>query len=170
MLGAARVTGIVANIALWVSGICLVAMTAAIAAQVFWRYLLNSSLIWTEPGSVMIMGWFIFLGAAVGIREGYHLSFDVLLYVVPEGAKPLFYTISDIAVGAFGIGMMWFGWELMAKVANNIMPSLGISDAFNFAPLIAGGLLVLLFSLERILRRLAGLHTPRFGDAEPIEE
>ena len=166
----ADVTGMIAKIALWTAGAGLVAMTVAIALQVFWRYVLNNSLIWTEPASVMIMGWFIFLGAAVGIREGYHLSFDVVLYFVPDAVKAWLHTISDIAVGAFGFGMIWFGWELAAKTANNMMPSLGISDAFNFAPLVAGGVLVVLFSLERILRRLAGMHTARFGEAEPVED
>ena len=170
MKTAALATGRLATLALWIAGIGLVAMTAMIAAQVFWRYVLNSSLIWTEPASVMIMGWFIFLGAAVGIREGYHLSFDVLLYVLPERAKPWLYSLSDLAVGGFGAGMVWFGWELAAKTAPNIMPSLGISDAFNFAPVVFGGVLIVLFSLERILRRIAGLHTARFGDPEPVED
>ncbi|MFC4671887.1 TRAP transporter small permease [Seohaeicola nanhaiensis] len=167
---AARATSALATLSLWLAGIGLCAMTAAIAAQVFWRYVLNNSLIWTEPGSVMIMGWFIFLGAAVGIREGYHLSFDVLLYILPEKAKPWLHSLSDIAVGGFGAGMVWYGWELAEKVAGNKMASLGISDAFNFAPVVVGGGLIVIFSLERILRRAAGLHTARFGDPEPVEE
>lgn len=170
MLTAARVTGALASLALWLAGIGLVAMTAAIAAQVFWRYVLNNSLIWTEPGSVMIMGWFIFLGAAVGIREGYHLSFDVLLYVLPPGFKPWLHSLSDIAVGGFGLGMVWYGTQLARMVSGNKMASLGISDAFNFAPIVAGGALIFLFSLERILRRAAGLHTARFGEPEPVED
>lgn len=156
--------GQLSRIALWTAGLGLVLMTALIAAQVFWRYVLNDSIVWTEPASVMIMGWFIFLGAAIGIREGYHLSFDVLLYVLPEKAKLVLYTISDIAVGAFGLGMIWYGWELAAKTAHNSVPSLGISGAFDFAPIVAGGVLVVLFSLERIARRAAGLPTSRFGD------
>jgi hypothetical protein len=62
----------------------LLAMTAAIGWQVFGRYVLNATPVWTEVTAVIIMGWFIFLGAAVGIREGYHLSFDILLYVLPR--------------------------------------------------------------------------------------
>lgn len=166
----AGATSVVASGALWIAGIGLVSMTAAIAAQVFWRYALNNSLIWTEPGSVMIMGWFIFLGAAVGIREGYHLSFDVLLYFLPPAMKPWLHSLSDLAVGGFGAGMVWYGWELAAMTAPNIMPSLGISDAFNFAPVVAGGGLIVIFSLERIFRRMAGLHTARFGDPDPVEE
>ncbi len=164
MLSVAHLTGALARIALWVAGIGLVMMTAFIAAQVVWRYGLNDSLVWTEPAAVMIMGWFIFLGAAVGIREGYHLSFDVVLYLLPPKAKLVLFTISDIVVAAFGGGMFWFGWSLAARAARNTMPSLGISDAWSFMPLVFGGVLVVIFSLERIARRAAGLPTVRFGD------
>ncbi|AUH34337.1 TRAP transporter small permease [Paracoccus tegillarcae] len=169
MKSIAEATGLLARAALWLAGIGLVLMTALIAAQVFWRYILNDSIIWTEPASVMIMGWFIFLGAAVGIREGYHLSFDVLLYVLPDTVKKILHSVSDLAVGGFGVGMIWYGWQLAAKTAGNTLPSLGISGAFDFAPIIGGGALVVLFSIERILRRAAGLHTARFGE-EPLED
>ncbi len=73
--------------ALYVAGIGLVLMTLMVGWQVFCRYVLNDSPSWTEPGAVMLMSWFIFLGAAVGVRENNHLGFDVLLYVVPPGGK-----------------------------------------------------------------------------------
>ncbi len=164
----ARSTGVLARISLWIAGTGLVIMTAIIAAQVFWRYVLNDSIVWTEPASVMIMGWFIFLGAAVGIREGYHLSFDILLYVLPDRVKVVLHSISDLAVGAFGFGMIWYGWQLGVKTAGNKLPSLGISGAWDFAPLVAGGVLIVLFSLERVLRRAAGLRTARFGE-DPLD-
>ena len=166
MTSVALATSLVAKLALWLSGIGLVLMTALIACQVFWRYVLNDSISWTEPASVMIMGWFIFLGAAVGIREGYHLSFDVMLYVVPPRMKLWLHTVSDIVVIAFGCGMAVYGTQLAINAAPNILPSLGISGAFDFMPIVAGGVLVVLFSIERIARRLAGLPTARFGETE----
>lgn len=164
LVTASQLTGLIGRGALWLAGISLVLMTGFIAAQVFWRYVLNDSIVWTEPGSVMLMGWFIFLGAAVGVREGYHLSFDVLLYVLPKWLKNTCHTISDLAVVAFGCGMMWYGYQLAEKTAGNMLPSLHISGAFNFVPLILGGGLVVIFSIERVLRRAAGLPTARFGD------
>ncbi|KJZ21230.1 C4-dicarboxylate ABC transporter [Loktanella sp. S4079] len=164
MLKIAVITGFIGRAALWAAGTGLVVMTVLIAAQVFWRYVLNDSIAWTEPASVMIMGWFIFLGAAVGIREGYHLSFDVLLYVIPHKGKMFLYSISDLVVAGFGLGMIWFGWQLAEKTAGNTLPSLGISGAYDFIPIVAGGVLVVLFSVERIARRAAGLPTARFGD------
>ncbi|WP_349294835.1 TRAP transporter small permease (plasmid) [Thioclava sp. 'Guangxiensis'] len=169
MLRLAILTGWIGTAALWVAGTGLVLMTAMVFMQVVCRYLLGFSLQWAEPGSVLIMGWFIFLGAAVGIREGYHLSFDVLLYILPGWLKPILFTLSELVVGAFGVGMAYYGWELASKVAKNVMPTLGLSRAWDFAPLIGGGVLLALFCVERILRRCAGLPTVRFGD-DALEE
>ena len=161
--------GYVAKAALWVAGAGLVAMTAIIGAQVFFRYLLNDSIIWSEPAAVILMGWFIFLGAAVGIREGYHLSFDILLYLVSQRVKLILYSLSDIVVTAFGIGMVWFGWQLMSSAYGITLPSLGITGAVDFMPLVAGGVLMVIFSVERLARRAAGLPTARFGETD-LEE
>ncbi|RYH08984.1 TRAP transporter small permease [Tropicimonas sp. IMCC6043] len=168
MQAVARLTAIIGRAALYISGTGLVIMTAMIAAQVFWRYILNDSIIWTEPGSVMVMGWFIFLGAAVGVREGYHLSFDVFLMIMPDRVKLWMHSISDIVVVAFGGGMIFYGWQLLERTAGNKIPSLGISGAFDFFPLVSGGFLLVIFSLERLARRAAGMPTARFG--EDIDE
>lgn len=158
--------GLVAKAALWVAGAGLVLMTVIIGAQVFYRYFLNDSIIWSEPAAVILMGWFIFLGAAVGIREGYHLSFDILLYVVPERVKLILHSLSDIVVAAFGVGMAWFGGQLMVSAYGITLPSLGITGAVDFMPLVGGGVLMVIFSLERLARRAAGLPTARFGETD----
>ncbi len=105
----ANFLGKVSTASLWLAGIGLVLMTCFVAWQVFCRYVLNDSPSWTEPGSVMLMSWFIFLGAAVGVRENYHLGFDVLLYVLPKGGKKWLRMTSDIVAFAFGVGMIWYG-------------------------------------------------------------
>jgi TRAP-type C4-dicarboxylate transport system permease small subunit len=105
----------------------------------------------------------------VGIREGYHLSFDVLLYLLPERGKLVLYSISDLVVAAFGAGMMWYGGELMVAAYGITLPSLGVTGAIDFMPLVAGGALMVLFSLERLARRAAGLPTARFGETDPEE-
>ena len=161
--------GKVSKAALWLAGSGLILMTVFISAQVFMRYVMNDSIVWSEPASVILMGWFIFLGAAVGIREGYHLSFDVVLYFLPNSVKLIFYSISDVVVAAFGAGMAWYGAELALSAWNVKLPSLGVSGAVDFLPLVAGGCLVVLFSLERLLRRAAGLPTARFG-SDDMEE
>ena len=104
MLGAARVLAVLSQAALWIAAIGMVVMTAMVAWQVFARYVLNASPSWTEPASIMVMSWFIFLGAAVGVRENFHMGFDVLIHFLP-GAGPWMRAVSDLAVAVFGLGM-----------------------------------------------------------------
>lgn len=146
-----------ARTALWGAGIGLVTMTLIIFWQVFARYVLNDSPSWTESTSVQLMGWFIFLGACVGIHEGYHLGFDVLVYVVPDNGKKALRTISDLAVLGFSLAMMVYGTELMAGTWNTTIPTLGIPGGTTFMPLIVGAVLSILFTANRILRRFCGL-------------
>ncbi|UHD46705.1 TRAP transporter small permease [Aureimonas altamirensis] len=144
------------TLALYVAGVGLVAMTCIVGWQVFCRYVLNDSPSWTEPGAVMLMSWFIMLGAAVGVRENNHLGFDVLLYVVPPSGKAWLRMISDIAILLFGAGMVWYGGKLVGLTWATTLPSLGISGGWDYVPLVGGGALVVLFALERIVLRLSG--------------
>lgn len=140
--------------ALYLAGAGLVLMTVFVAWQVFCRYVLNNSPSWTEPGAVMLMSWFIFLGAAVGVRENNHMGFDVLLYVLPPSAKKWLRMISDIVILGFGAGMVWYGSGLVSLTWNTVLPALDISGGWDYIPVVAGGLLVMLFALERIVLRL----------------
>ena len=150
------IAGNAQHAALWLAGIGLVAMTVMVAWQVFCRYVLNDSPSWTEPGAVMLMSWFIFLGAAVGVRENYHLGFDVLLYVLPKGGKKWLRMISDLVAFAFGIGMVWYG---IAAGQPHLEHDLAVARHFRRLGLCAAGRRRhpdRAFSLERIVLRLAG--------------
>ena len=144
------------TLALYLAGVGLVVMTIIVGWQVFCRYVLNNSPSWTEPGAVMLMSWFIFLGAAVGVRENNHMGFDVLLYVVPTSGKKWLRMISDVVIFAFGVGMVWYGASLVRLTWNTTLPALGISGGWDYLPLVIGGALITLFALERIILRLRG--------------
>ena len=146
---------------LYVAGAGLVVMSLIVLWQVFVRFVLNWNNSWTELTAILIMSWFIFLGAAVGVRENYHLGFDVLLYVLPEGSKKVLRTISDVVVVAFAIGMIVYGIDLMRLQWGERMPALGISGAFRYLPLAVGGVLIALFSVERIVLRWTGVDVDR---------
>lgn len=166
MAAIGRVLTFLSNAALYVAGAGLVAMTLIVGWQVFLRYVLSWSNAWTELSSIIIMSWFIFLGAAVGVRENYHLGFDVLLYVLPPGSKKVLRTLSDLVVLAFAFGMIWYGIVLMRLQWQEVMPGLGISGSFRYMPLTGGGVLILLFSLERIVLRWSDVDVDHDAEAE----
>lgn len=152
------VLSVINRIALWMAGIGLVGMTAIVAWQVFGRYVLGSTPRYAEATAIMLMAWFIFLGAAVGVRERYHLGFDVLLYFVSYRTKQILRTISDIVVFAFGAGMAFYGGQLVAHSWGVAIPTLGLPGGMTYVPLTLGGVLICLFTIERLLQRLLGLN------------
>ena len=157
----ARVLSMVSKVALYLSGAGLVVMSLIVLWQIVVRFVLGWGQSWTEVTALIIMSWFILLGAAVGVRENYHLGFDVLLYVLPKGSKKILRTISDVVVLAFAIGMIAYGGDLMRLQWNERLPSIGISGAFRYLPIVVGGLLIVLFSIERMALRWAGIDVDR---------
>lgn len=156
LMAVSRVLGAISTAALWVAGVGLVAMTIIVAYQVYMRFVINASPSWTEAGSIMIMSWFIFLGAAVGVRENFHMGFDVLLYVLPKGGKKWLRAISDVAIFAFAFGMIYYGGTLALRGWSVRIPVLGLPQTFTYLPIVISGVLMAAFSLERLLLRLAG--------------
>lgn len=172
----ARALSSVCNAALYLAAIGLVVMTVIVTWQVFVRYVLNWTNTWTEITAVLLMSWFIFLGAAVGVRENYHLGFDVLLYVLPEGGKKYLRAISDVVVFGFSLGMIYYGMQLVLLQWPARLPALGISEGIRYLPLVGGGILIALFSVERLVLRAMGydvdpeLHDDTTPDLDQVKE
>ena len=166
--GASRVLDLIARAALVLAGVGLIAMTGFVSWQVFSRYVLGASPSWTEAASILAMGWFVFLGAAVGVRENFHMGFDVLIYVLPPGAKAWLRSVSDIATLAFGLGMVIYGGQLIIQTWTATIPVLQLPGGFTYMPVTVGGVLIVIFTAERLLLRLSGArvdHDPTVEDA-----
>lgn len=146
-----RLVRALSTFALWISGAGLVVMTGCVMWQVIGRYILNDSPSWTEPFSLLLMSWFILLGAAVGVREGNHLGFEIGLHFAPPPIRKLMEVVTDILILGFGIAMAWYGWFLAMGTWSAKMAGIDIPQGFDYLPLVGGGALIALFSLEKLL-------------------
>jgi TRAP-type C4-dicarboxylate transport system permease small subunit len=154
--------------ALCLAGAGLVAMTAIVAWTVFGRYVLNATPTWGEPVSLFLMLWFILLGGSVGVRELDHMGFDVGLHYARGAWKRGLMVVNETLVALFGIAMVIYGWQLAAKVWSDRLPMIGISKGWDYAPMVAGGALIALFSIEKLLLIASGetrQPMPLFKDA-----
>lgn len=154
-------------VSLVAAGLGLIAMTGIVAWTVFGRYVLNATPTWGEPASLFLMLWFILLGGAVGVREMDHMGFDIALFYAKGTWKSLLVFVNEALVSLFGLAMVFFGSELAAKVWGDRIAMIGISKGWDYVPIIVGGLLITLFSIEKLLLQLSGLKAhpmPIFGD------
>lgn len=152
-----RVLGVLSTGALWLAGFGMVAMTATVGWQVFARYVLNDTPSWAEPVTLQLMGWFILLGAAVGVRESFHLGLDLLQQALPPALARVLEAVNLLLILGFGVAMVWYSVQLAIGTWTATIPVLDLPGGFDFIPLIVGGALIALFAAERLLEQAAGL-------------
>ncbi len=163
-------------VALLLAGMGLIAMTGIVAWTVFGRYVLNDTPTWGEPVSLFLMLWFILLGGAVGVRELDHMGFDIGLHYARGRWKAGLVIVNELLVIFFACAMVWFGTELAAKVWSDRLPMIGISKGWDYVPLVGGGILIALFSIEKLLLFFSGqdpvpmpLRMGGLGDDMPLK-
>ena len=152
-------------LSLFTAGTGLVLMTIIVAWGVFGRYVLNDTPIWVEAGSLFLMSWFILLGAAVGVRESDHLGFEVGLALSPPPLKAALIVLGEGLVCAVGLAMLIYGTQLAIGTWSDRLPIIGISRGWDYVPIAAGGALIAMFALEKILLFLTGTQQAPLGFA-----
>jgi TRAP-type C4-dicarboxylate transport system permease small subunit len=143
--------GWISRLSLYIAGMGIIAMTLIVGWQVFGRYVLNDSPSWSEPLSLYLMSWFIMLGAAVGVRESVHLGLDIVRYVMPPPVQRAMDLLSLGLIVLFGIGMAYYSSLLAIGTWTARIPVLGWPGGTDFFPMIVGGAMIAIFSLERFV-------------------
>jgi len=110
-----------------VNRVAIVAMMATMVALVFAnvvaRYFLNTSIVWAEELSQYLMVWIAFLGAGLALREGRHVSVDLLQEALPIGPRTglrwgiaLILAAFMCALVVLGFRFAEFAWDLETPI------------------------------------------------------
>ena len=62
-------------------------MFGAVCIQIFWRYVLQSPLVWPFEFSIYCYIYIIYIGAAISTRKGSHVAFDIFHTRLPRSAQ-----------------------------------------------------------------------------------
>lgn len=115
---------------------------------VFGRYVLNATPTWVEQAALLIVVWITFLGAAVGVRRGTHLAVDFIRDAAHDLVRKGAILLSILAILFFGVMLAWQGTVMFERTARRIVPLLGVSEGWRAVPVVIGGALIVLFSLD----------------------
>lgn len=140
-------------------------MVVVVFAQVFCRFVLRASLPWSEELSRYVMVWISMLGASIGIRRKGHVGVEALVMMLPGGLRRLASAITTLVACFFFGGMIFYGVRICRIVAAQESPAMEISMAIPYGALVAGGLLMLLYSIEELdnIRSAAGAEIGEAG-------
>jgi TRAP-type C4-dicarboxylate transport system permease small subunit len=134
-----------------VSGTALVAITLIIPAGVFMRYAMNDPLQWPEPASVIMMVLFSFVGGAAVYRANAQIAVEALIKAVPPKVRTAMEWGVYACMLTIAVFMLGYGVHLCLLTAGNTIAEFpGLSVGVVYAPIPVGGLLTLLFIIEKI--------------------
>ena len=128
--------------------IILVIIVLVGAAQIFFRYVLKSSLIWSEELMRYMFVWLSFITASIAVREHKHISVDFVTTYMPAKVNRVFYIISRILMLAYFYFMIPAGIELCIKTAHAKSTILPITWNYVYAALPVGMVLMLISMLS----------------------
>ena len=134
-----------------VSGASLLVITLVIPYGVFMRYVLNAAASWPEPMAVLLMIVFSFLGGAAVYRANVHMAVRALLDAVGEGLRQQLLRLVDLAMALTCLFMLVYGVQLVRATWHQVIAEFPLlSVGLTYAPLPLGGLITLLFIVERL--------------------
>jgi TRAP-type C4-dicarboxylate transport system permease small subunit len=151
-----RFCAALARLCLQVGVLGLVLLIVAVLYQVIGRYVFNDTPTWAESGAVLLVLYVTMLGMAVGVRDAGHIGLESLLVLAPESIRLKMELLIHAMVLTFGVVMAYNCSVLAQSVWDYKIPTLGLSEAFKYAPPAMAGVLIVLFSLEHIMALLRG--------------
>lgn len=126
-----------------------------LSVEVFFRYVLNSSLFFVEELSRVLFIWFSLLGANIALHEKAHIGFDLIKNKLSAiAAKTVAY--ATIAVMLFYCGYLFYGMALvLPKQRIQMFGSLNFSLFWSYVSISIGMVFMgirLLYSLLCLVR------------------
>jgi C4-dicarboxylate transporter DctQ subunit len=141
----------------------LVVVSVDVLAAVFFRYVLNSSLLWAEELARYGSAWLVFLGLFCAHRRGEHVSLDSVVRRVPRIGVPAARVVAEVATTVICLTVAYLGWEMTVTNFDRgqTSPAMQIPIAWAYLSVPIG---FLLMGLQSVVR--AVLPSP---EAQPSE-
>lgn len=91
------------------AGVLTFAIVAILLAQIGFRYLLNSSILWSEEIATWSMVWVVFLGSASLMKAWDHVHIPLLIRIMPLRLRPVFIIAARLVTAATAVVIAWYG-------------------------------------------------------------
>jgi TRAP-type C4-dicarboxylate transport system permease small subunit len=133
------------------SGLGMVAITLIIPSGVFMRYVMNDPLQWPEPAAVIMMVAFSFIGGAAVYRANQQIAVEALMKAVNPPSRAVMQWGVHACMLLIAAFMLGYGAHLCVVTwGNTIAEFPSLSTGVVYMPIPIGGLLTLLFIIEKI--------------------
>ena len=145
------------------------AMTVIVVAQVFARYVLNSSLFWSEELARYCLVWISFLGASVAYHDRVHPGVNPFGSRLPMTMERILTVLVHlVSMGLFFI-MIVHGFGFAAFVRLQITPALAIPKWIIMGILPLSGMIFMVHGVRFLVQEICRNHWPEHQERKDEE-
>ena len=148
----------------WFAVGLLAGLAVLVCFGVFFRYALNSSLVWYDEFASYMLVWLTFYGCVVVDYQRRHIGFDLFVNKLTPGKRRVVDIVGELAVLGFQFVLFYYGWILTERMGDETaisLPWIRVTWITSVLPITGG--LMLLISLARLFDLLTGRTNKKGG-------
>lgn len=132
----------------------LALMSIIIVMQVFFRYVLNNSLTWSEELARYLFIWMIYIGISYGVKLDKHISVDAVYTFMPKKIKRGYAIIGYVLFLLFAVAIVYFGCivVMMQITSGQRSPAMLLPLQYVYAAPVVGMILTTIRLVQKIIR------------------
>ncbi|MCG7601977.1 TRAP transporter small permease [Halomonas sp. McH1-25] len=127
-------------------------MVGTLLLGVFYRYVLQDSLSWSDEVALLAASWMTFLFASSLVRRFEHVRVTLILSMLPDSLAGLVERINVLLVLLFGLAMVWTGYGFMEFTSSQVSPAIRYPLWVKNAALPVGGALITIHAFVLLVR------------------
>ena len=145
-----------------VASVVYMVLIGVTVGGVFFRYVLNDSLVWGEELARYLFIWIVCIGAAIGVARGTHVRVEFVLDKLAAPARHRLELATDVGVLVFLAVIIVQGAKLTVFGLGSYSLAMQIPMAWVYGALPLTAVVMAVYTARRIGRRF-GLGAPPFG-------
>lgn len=133
--------------------ITLALMSAIIVLQVFFRYVLNNSLAWSEELARYLFIWTIYIGISYGVKMDKHVAVDAVYTYMPKGVKKYYAMVAYALFMIFAVLVIYYGVTVvgMQITSGQVSPAMGLPMQYVYVAPVVGMVLTVIRLVQKII-------------------
>lgn len=141
------------NLEKMICTVTLALMSAIIVAQVFFRYVLNNSLSWSEELARYLFIWTIYIGISYGVKMDKHVAVDAVYSYMPKGVKKYYAMVAYALFLLFAVAIVYYGVTVvgMQISSGQVSPAMGLPMQYVYVAPVVGMVLTVIRLVQKII-------------------
>lgn len=102
-----------AHLERWISISCLIVIVTVTALGVFYRYVLDDPLIWSNSAGIVALMWLTFIGGSLLFKTNDHINITAIPSLLSERAWTI---LSTIFFAMIGMTVLVIAWQMVTLI------------------------------------------------------